>query len=485
MRLFHEHQEPAKIVTISYRNNWADGPGKFDVQLDDVINIFDYFGQNHTDFYQANPVQAYCKQHRYHIVQRLGQESNENGYQLVTEDGRQALLRADVDTGQIVSITFSTVNSSQTNYAEGYDARGFLSIKYFYDQHGQVTKQEIFNDQGHSFCTQVFKNGRVVLYKIKFRNQKYTFTDIRDLHGFFYDCLNEDYGEHNLFISDRMECTQGLPRMKTAAKKGFYIHNQFVNSWQADIMTAPFNYNYDYGLTHNDQFDLIFCPTKWEKQEINQRLNLGEKVQAMPSGNSQVGVPQVKMDQRDPHLIMMVARISPEKQVTHALKILKQVRKQDPLAHLEVYGGITVKEEAELVNKTVQDLHLQNHVSFKGIVSDLAPIYDRARVVLVTSYSEGLSLALLEANSHGVPMVSYNCRYGPSEIVQDDQNGYLVPQDDIDLAAQKVSQILQDDQLAQRLSDGAYNTVDPFSPATSWQKWQHILDTIQAEKASN
>lgn len=40
---------------------------------------------------------------------------------------------------------------------------------------------------------------------------------------------------------------------------------------------------------------------------------------------------------------------------------------------------------------------------------------------------EGFSLALLECQSYGVPMISYDIKYGPNELVKDGLNGYLIP----------------------------------------------------------
>jgi poly(glycerol-phosphate) alpha-glucosyltransferase len=43
---------------------------------------------------------------------------------------------------------------------------------------------------------------------------------------------------------------------------------------------------------------------------------------------------------------------------------------------------------------------------------------------------EGFSLALLECQSYGVPMISYDIKYGPNELVKDGLNGYLIPKND-------------------------------------------------------
>ncbi|MGL5884958.1 MAG: hypothetical protein ACRCY2_02900, partial [Bombilactobacillus sp.] len=88
LRLFQKYHQPAKIVTTFYRNNWTAGPGKFGVDVQDVINIFDYLGENESDFYQKNTIVEYCQTNHYLQTRFLGKEKDELGYLVTTSDGR-------------------------------------------------------------------------------------------------------------------------------------------------------------------------------------------------------------------------------------------------------------------------------------------------------------------------------------------------------------------------------------------------------------
>ncbi|UQS83207.1 glycosyltransferase [Bombilactobacillus thymidiniphilus] len=477
LHLFQQFQEPAKIITTFYRNNWAQGPGKFNVALDDVINVFDYFGNNRTDYFQVNTPQTYCKQHGFHIQRFLGVDKNEEGYLAITDDHRQLLIRSDTHSHQVTSVVFSNLNSSVPTSAEGYDTRGFLSAHYEYNRRGQAAKLRIINQQGQAFCTEIFKDGqKVMLYKLLFRGQKHNFNNLYSFQAFFFDNLNQDFGENNLFISDRVECTQGLSQMQTPAKKAVYIHSVFSKDViKNDPMTDELNFNYEYALRHAEQFDYLICPTQWEKDELNQRFSLGDKVRVIPSGTTTPSLKRIPMKKRDPYLVLLVARISPEKQIDQALKIIARVKKHIPQVKLEIYGGITYMQEATKINNLVNELHLKDTVSFKGIVPNLDDVYDQASALMLTSSNEGLSLALLEGLSHGLPEISYDCRYGPSDIMVDNQNGYLIAQGDIYSATKKLTTILSDSKLRQDLSDKSYELVHNFSPKTIWQKWQTII----------
>ena len=66
------------------------------------------------------------------------------------------------------------------------------------------------------------------------------------------------------------------------------------------------------------------------------------------------------------------------------------------------------------------------------------PRIQRCLLSLITSNMEGFSLALSESLAHGVPVISYDIKYGPSELITSDFNGYLITKNDEDALFDKV-----------------------------------------------
>ncbi len=68
-----------------------------------------------------------------------------------------------------------------------------------------------------------------------------------------------------------------------------------------------------------------------------------------------------------------------------------------------------------------------NHVYLRGFLKvSYTKEYSDAYLSLITSNMEGFSLALLESLAHGVPVISYDIKYGPNELITPDFNGYLI-----------------------------------------------------------
>lgn len=87
-------------------------------------------------------------------------------------------------------------------------------------------------------------------------------------------------------------------------------------------------------------------------------------------------------------------------------------------------------------------LELENYVSFEGFSHETYNYYKKADVFILGSWYEGFPNVLVEALSYGVPVVSIDCMSGPSDIIAENVNGYLVDGYDKTLFASKINQAL-------------------------------------------
>ena len=73
---------------------------------------------------------------------------------------------------------------------------------------------------------------------------------------------------------------------------------------------------------------------------------------------------------------------------------------------------------------------------------NIIPYYLYAKATILTSFYEGYPNVLIESIALGTPVVSFDCKSGPSEIIQNNKNGYLVRYLDVEDLKDKISQIL-------------------------------------------
>lgn len=159
-------------------------------------------------------------------------------------------------------------------------------------------------------------------------------------------------------------------------------------------------------------------------------------------------------------IIGTAARLNSIKNIAMMLRGLKLILEKIPNTCLVIAGE---GEEEHNLKNLAYELEIADHVKFIGLRFDLPVIYQLFDVFLLTSFSEGISVTLLEAMASGAPAVVTDVG-GNREIVLDGKSGYLVPVDDDVLLAQRVVAVLQDAELATQMGKVARQRVqDNFS----------------------
>jgi len=126
--------------------------------------------------------------------------------------------------------------------------------------------------------------------------------------------------------------------------------------------------------------------------------------------------------------VLAVGKQSYQKGYDRLLKAWEIVNKQYPDWHLDIYGSF---DQNMQLDKQAKDLNILDVVHFFKPIKNISEKYAEASIYVMSSRYEGFGMVLTEAMAHGVPCVSFNCPYGPSDIISHDKDGLLVPNDDI------------------------------------------------------
>jgi glycosyltransferase involved in cell wall biosynthesis len=118
-----------------------------------------------------------------------------------------------------------------------------------------------------------------------------------------------------------------------------------------------------------------------------------------------------------------VARLSPEKDIANLLRAAALIVPSAPDFGLQIAGDGPQRGE---LTKLARSLGLENHVRFLGEVSDVPALLKQARLFVLPSQTEGISLTILEAMACGLPVVATHVG-GTPEVVEQGATGLLVP----------------------------------------------------------
>jgi len=134
-------------------------------------------------------------------------------------------------------------------------------------------------------------------------------------------------------------------------------------------------------------------------------------------------------------------------------------------------------DKSEL-QKLAKDTAAANNILF--LPHDSAPfkIIQNARFITLTSHFEGFPMVLVESLSMGTPVISLDIVSGPSEIIQQEKNGLLVPKREVSLFASAMRNMVDNETLYENCRTNARESVEPFSFNKISEKWNKLIADV-------
>lgn len=254
---------------------------------------------------------------------------------------------------------------------------------------------------------------------------------------------------------------------RTAARKIQVIHSSHLKTRNS---AGPVKERWEEIERGQEPFETAVFLTRGQELEWKQRLPSTISTAVIPHS---VSIDQVALERPDNGLrCVIVSRLDENKNVAAAIKAFDLALGRVPEARLEIYGDGPARGALE---KLVSALGIGDSVVFHGHQKNAANEFASAQLALFTSMSEGFGLTILEALSRGCPVLAFDVRYGPGEMIQDGVNGFLFPPDETASMALKLSEVLSDRALMRRLSREALASAREFSEESFLQRWALLL----------
>lgn len=137
--------------------------------------------------------------------------------------------------------------------------------------------------------------------------------------------------------------------------------------------------------------------------------------------------------------VIWVGRFDYQKRPLEMVRIWEKIQPLFPDWQLDIYGE---GEQLQELEDKVRSLGM-NIVICQPTVH-IFDCYRESSILVSTSLFEPFGLVIPEAMSCGLPVMAYDCPYGPADIISDRKNGYLIRYDDIDNYVDKISLLMKD-----------------------------------------
>ncbi len=177
--------------------------------------------------------------------------------------------------------------------------------------------------------------------------------------------------------------------------------------------------------------------------------------------------------------VMAVGRYCHQKNFEELIGIWHSLRPLPEGWHLTIVGD---GELRPALQRLIDKLELGGEVTLSPAVKDIAPCYLRSSILAMTSRYEGLPMALLEAQTCGLPVVTYACKCGPRDIVTEGEDGFLVDEGDGKTFASSLLLLMRSPDLRRRMGAAACLHSERYSPDVVMRKWITLFESLKRKK---
>jgi poly(glycerol-phosphate) alpha-glucosyltransferase len=289
-------------------------------------------------------------------------------------------------------------------------------------------------------------------------------------------CLDRLIGDRHAFVmsEDRYVDRYLLGYHRPNVKSVYVLHNAHLKEPYTDIkaIRPAFRPLFE----GRDRIDAVVFLTATQRAEAEATYGRADSFKVLPH-SVRPPVPEPGVE-RDPNLVIMMARLDQQKQVDHAIEAFAKVAARLPKARLEIYGR---GPDHAALRRLIADVGMTKRITLMGFTTKPNLAYQQASLCIMTSRYEGAPLTLQESMSYGCPVISYDLRYGPADIITDGVDGLLVPYGDRRAMADRIVATLSDPALLARLSAAAQARAADFSEPSFAARWGALFTELDAK----
>ncbi|MEN3539156.1 glycosyltransferase family 4 protein [Microbispora sp. ZYX-F-249] len=224
-------------------------------------------------------------------------------------------------------------------------------------------------------------------------------------------------------------------------------------------------------VRHYGAFDAVTVLTASDQREYEQALP-GARIVRIP--NAVHSVNQTPSRQEHP-VVVAAGRLVKQKGFDLLLPAFAQVVKEHPEWRLRVFG--TGPKKAAL-RALIGEHGLSGHVTLMGRTDRLDDELARASIYALSSRFEGLPMVMIEAMTHALPIVAFDCPTGPGDVLTDGTDGVLVPCGDVDALAAALNRLIADRDLRLRMGAAAAATAMEYAPENVMPLWENLFSEL-------
>ncbi|SEO24583.1 Glycosyltransferase involved in cell wall bisynthesis [Amphibacillus marinus] len=375
-------------------------------------------------------------------------------------------------------------NNRQRVKREEYDLQGNIRRVIYYSLDVNRPKQELlYTENGHCYISKWYNNSeeKNVINRIYLFDEneeiKETFNSNLELEKYWVESLLKEDIKTFITVDARQ-----MDRLALSLDKRDNIFKLFVK--HSIHVEEPFRYDSNLRAANKAVFnnlsevDAVILLTEYQKKDVESRLGKSHKLFVIPhSYNGRVV--DAQNASKDLKRVISIGRYHTDKRLDHLVKAFEIVVKHVPEARLELFGFGKEKTNLE---QEVKSLNLQHNIRINDVTNNAHVEFANSAISVLTSRYEGFGLVVLESLVNGTPVISYDIKYGPSDMIKNGENGYLIKDGDIRSLAYRIINLLTNSSTLQKFSENARETINAFSKAKFLDEWTNLFSKLDEKR---
>lgn len=442
-----------------------------------IINLFSYFSKKNTkniSILQDNELSVY-----------------EKNYLIQDEYIDSKKFSRYFDTNGVL-IKCKYWNNTNIERIEYYEKNSVNKIKFYrknlhyktvyLDTNGNDIIIKYYTPDGFCFFQRSFLGENRLLHIFIFdRDTKKVigFNSYKKLHTYFLECLCIEKDRiNNIVICDGPGSAEKVASISSKkALKILTIHSNHLS--KPFISGSPIKEGIQTTLNNINNVDTIIILTKSQLYDLVNQFGNAEKFYYIPNTIDYPENFNKKDYTTDVKTINIISRYVKMKNHEHVIHAISKIKNKIPKNSLKVnfYGE---GENKENLIKLVNELNLNSIITINNYITNTNEKFRNADLTIFTSSYEGFGLTIIESMSNKTPVISYDIKYGPKDIISHNIDGLLVRYNDIETLSNYIYEnLFSNNGNLQKLSENSFSKIRAeFTHKNAEVLWKNLLENI-------